>query len=253
VRCARARSRRRSAASTRAFAACTSGRASTASASTAASARCGAGQGSAALSSAAAASSPIRYASASRARARSGARRPGVVLRPSLVHLHLGHVGRGEVAGLQAGLRRLERVAEELGGLVEHLGALLRLLQVEVGPARRGNLLAQHVERVALCRAPQPGRRVEAQRALVAALEGLVDAEHRVRPLGAARDAGAVDREGGIGPGAGDRGLRIGGLERAPRRQQLAVVAHDELLDLRECEIARKRRTRQRDQDHDWQ
>jgi hypothetical protein len=50
-----------------------------------------------------------------------GARRPGIVLRSSLVHFHLRHVGRREVAGLQARLGRLERAAEECGGLVQHL------------------------------------------------------------------------------------------------------------------------------------
>jgi hypothetical protein len=179
----------------------------------------------------------MRYESASCARAGS-ARAAGHRSAPPW-STRPGHVGRREIAALQASLRRPERAAEELRGLFQHPGALLGLLEVEVGRPRRGELLAQHVERVALRRQPQPGRGVQAQRALVAALERLVDAEHGVRPLGAARDAGAVDRERRVGASAGDHRLRIGGLECAPRRQQARGCCARRDPHLRERDRAR--------------
>ncbi len=160
-----------------------------------------------------------------------GLRDARVVLRALVVDLHLGDIGRREVARLQAALRRRERASEKLRSLGEHLRALLRQLQVEVRTPDRGNLLALHVERVAHGRALQPGSRIQAQLALVAALERLVDAEHRVG-LTAGSDRRAADRERGIRARAGDHLLRLRGFDCATRRLKLAVVLHEQRFAL---------------------
>jgi hypothetical protein len=161
-------------------------------------------------------------------------------LRSLVIDLHLRHVGRRQVASLQPPLRRVQRPREELCGLRQHLRALLRELEIEVRAAHGGELLAQHVERIVHRGALQPRSGIEPELALVAALEGLVDAEHRVG-LGTGGDRGAVDRESGVGTRAGDHALRFGRFHGAAGRLQFAIVLREQRLGFRQREVARMR------------
>src|SRR2546429_2985807 len=117
------------------------------------------------------------------------------------------------------------------------------------------SLLSQHIERVVFGRLLQSGGGVEPQLALVAALEGLIDPEHRVDVLlaeGARANAGvvvdlaAIDRKSGVRPGCRDQPLRLRRLDRATRRPQLAVVRGQQLLSLHQRQIASVARRRGR-------
>ena len=72
--------------------------------------------------------------------------RARLVLRPLIVDLYLGHVGRREIAGLEPRLRRRKGSGKQLRCVGENDHLLLHLLQIEVRGAQRRKLLSQHVE-----------------------------------------------------------------------------------------------------------
>ena len=117
-------------------------------------------------------------------------------------------------------------------------------------------LLSQHVEIVVARGALQAAGSIEAQLALFAAFERLIDTKHRVGAAPLVVDgvgvvnARGIHRERCIRPRAGDHALRVRRFHPAARRLQLAVIAHEQRFGLRQREIARRRLRGRKRQEH---
>src|SRR5581483_109990 len=162
-----------------------------------------------------------------------GLRRARVVLRAQRIHPQARDVRRRDVARLVAQLRGLDGALEQRDVVPRYRRLVLREREVVVRRAQREQLLAQHVG-VILRRGGLGAPRLrDAQLALVAALDQLVEPDRRVDRLVAIRTAADADlgidlrhsqAQVRIGTRARRDGVRLRALERAPREAHVAVA-----------------------------